>query len=157
VHYWAGKVFDSPVPRLVGRKFANVPERHHWGGVDRSRRRVRGRAVGDASACYRSVRGSKAVGRIRHVVSVSVNGRPMLGAVYSCCMGATRTQVYLTDDQRRMIDEIAQAEGVTLAEVVRRALDAYLRAERDAAEALASTFGADPDAAMPSRDEWDRG
>ncbi|HWI04673.1 MAG TPA: CopG family transcriptional regulator [Acidimicrobiales bacterium] len=72
-------------------------------------------------------------------------------------MGATRTQVYLTDDQRRMIDEIAQAEGVTLAEVVRRALDAYLRAERDAAEALASTFGADPDAAMPSRDEWDRG
>jgi hypothetical protein len=72
-------------------------------------------------------------------------------------MGATRTQVYLTDDQRRMIDEIAQAEGVTLAEVVRRALDAYLRAERDAAAALASTFGADPEAVMPSRDEWDRG
>ena len=72
-------------------------------------------------------------------------------------MGATRTQVYLTDDQRRMIDEIAQAEGVTLAEVVRRALDAYLRAERDAAAALASTFGADPDASMASRDEWDRG
>jgi hypothetical protein len=56
-----------------------------------------------------------------------------------------------------MIDEIAQAEGVTLAEVVRRALDAYLRAERDAAAALASTFGADPEAVMPSRDEWDRG
>lgn len=71
-------------------------------------------------------------------------------------MGATRTQVYLTDDQRRMIDELAQAEGVTLAEVVRRALDAYLGAERDAAAALASTFGADPEASMPSRDEWDR-
>jgi len=56
-----------------------------------------------------------------------------------------------------MIDEIAQAEGVTLAEVVRRALDAYLWAERDAAAALASTFGADPEAAMPSRDEWNRG
>lgn len=78
-------------------------------------------------------------------------------AVCSCCMGATRTQVYLTGDQRRMIDEIAQAEGVTLAEVVRRALDAYLRAERDAAAALASTFGADPEASMSSRDEWDRG
>ena len=72
-------------------------------------------------------------------------------------MSATRTQVYLTEDQRRMIDEIARAEGVTLAEVVRRALDAYLNAERDAAAALASTFGADPDARPPSRDEWDRG
>jgi hypothetical protein len=72
-------------------------------------------------------------------------------------MAATRTQVYLTDDQRRMIDEIARAEGVTLAEVVRRALDAYLNAERDAALALASTFGADPDARSPSRDEWERG
>lgn len=72
-------------------------------------------------------------------------------------MGATRTQVYLTADQRRMIDEIAQAEGVTLAEVVRRALDAYLLAERDPAAALAATFGADPEAAMPSRDDWGRG
>jgi hypothetical protein len=72
-------------------------------------------------------------------------------------MAATRTQVYLTEDQRRMIDEIARAEGVTLAEVVRRALDAYLNVERDAAAALASTFGADPDARLPSRDEWDRG
>jgi Arc/MetJ-type ribon-helix-helix transcriptional regulator len=72
-------------------------------------------------------------------------------------MSATRTQVYLTDHQRRMIDEIAQAEGVTMAEVVRRALDAYLQAERDGAAELAATFGADPDAAVPSRDEWDRG
>ncbi|MFP5318713.1 MAG: CopG family transcriptional regulator [Acidimicrobiia bacterium] len=72
-------------------------------------------------------------------------------------MSATRTQVYLTEDQRRRIDEIARAEGVTLAEVVRRALDAYLNAERDASAALASTFGADPDARSPRRDEWDRG
>jgi CHASE2 domain-containing sensor protein len=57
----------------------------------------------------------------------------------------------------QMIDEIARAEGVTLAEVVRRALDAYLNAERDAAAALTATFGADPDARSPSRDEWDRG
>lgn len=55
-----------------------------------------------------------------------------------------------------MIDTIARAEGVTLAEVVRRALDAYLGAERDADVALAATFGADPNAGAPSRDEWDR-
>lgn len=72
-------------------------------------------------------------------------------------MSATRTQVYLTEHQRRMIDEITRAEGVSLAEVVRRALDAYLQAERDTAADLASTFGADHDAAAPSRDEWDRG
>ncbi len=72
-------------------------------------------------------------------------------------MPATRTQVYLTEDQRRRVDEIARAEGVTLAEVVRRALDAYLSAERDAAADMAATFGADPDADAPSRDEWDRG
>lgn len=71
-------------------------------------------------------------------------------------MSATRTQVYLTEDQRRRVDEIARAEGVTLAEVVRRALDAYLSAERDAAADLAATFGADPRAGAPSRDEWNR-
>jgi hypothetical protein len=66
--------------------------------------------------------------------------------------------VYLTEEQRRRIDEIARAEGVTLAEVVRRALNAYLREHQpDAAEALAATFGADAQAARPDRDEWDRG
>ena len=72
-------------------------------------------------------------------------------------MSATRTQVYLTEDQRRQIDEIARAEGVTMAEVIRRALDVYLNGERNAAHALAATFGAEPKAATPSRDEWDRG
>lgn len=72
-------------------------------------------------------------------------------------MPATRTQVYLTQEQRRRIDEIAQAEGVTLAEVIRRALDTYLSAERNGAADLAATFGADPDARAPSRDGWDRG
>ena len=43
-----------------------------------------------------------------------------------CCMSATRTQVYLTEQQRERIDDLASAEGVTLAEIVRRALDAYL-------------------------------
>ena len=75
-----------------------------------------------------------------------------------CCMPATRTQVYLTEGQRRQIDALAEAEGVTMAEIVRRALDAYLDEESpDPQLALAATFGADPGAAAPSRDEWDRG
>jgi predicted DNA-binding protein len=73
-------------------------------------------------------------------------------------MSATRTQVYLTDEQRQLIDVLADAEGVTMAEIVRRALDAYLHDEYpDPVVALAATFGADPDATVPSRDEWDRG
>ena len=72
-------------------------------------------------------------------------------------MSATRTQVYLTAEQRRKIDEIRQADGLTLAEVVRRALDAYLETERDSSSALAETFGADPGAQTHSRDEWERG
>ncbi|MDQ3681367.1 MAG: ribbon-helix-helix protein, CopG family [Actinomycetota bacterium] len=72
-------------------------------------------------------------------------------------MSATRTQVYLTAEQRQRIDEIRQADGLTLAEVVRRALDAYLDMERDSSSALAETFGADPAARAPSRDEWEHG
>ncbi len=53
---------------------------------------------------------------------------------------------------------MAEAEGVTMAEVVRRALDAYLEDEvPDPEAALRATFGADPDASAPDRDEWDRG
>lgn len=74
-----------------------------------------------------------------------------------CCMSATRTQVYLSEDQRRRIDAVVEAEGVTLAEVVRRALDLYLaEVHPDAGPALAATFGADPDAEYPDRDQWDR-
>ena len=72
-------------------------------------------------------------------------------------MSATRTQVYLTPEQRARIDRMAAAEGVTMAEVIRRALDEYLEDEPDAAEVLASTFGAVPDAQVPSRDRWRRG
>ena len=75
-----------------------------------------------------------------------------------CCMSATRTQVYLTDEQRQQIDTLAEAEGVTMAEIIRRALDMYLEGESPDPElALVATFGAAPDAAVPSRDEWDRG
>ena len=72
-------------------------------------------------------------------------------------MSATRTQVYLTEDQRNRIDRAAEAEGVTMAEVIRRALDEYLVGEADPKTALASTFGADPAAEVPTRDGWRRG
>ncbi len=73
-------------------------------------------------------------------------------------MSAIRTQIYLTEEQRRRIDTFAEAEGVTMAEIIRRALDSYLEDETPDPElALASTFGAMPEATVPSRDEWDRG
>ena len=72
-------------------------------------------------------------------------------------MSATRTQVYLTEGQRERIDEIARADGVTMAEVIRRALDLYLSTEGNASSALTATFGADPDAMAPDRREWNRG
>jgi Ribbon-helix-helix protein, copG family len=73
-------------------------------------------------------------------------------------VAATRTQIYLSDEQRRKIDKIVEAEGVSLAEVVRRALDSYLStAIPDPRAALEQTFGALPDLEVPNRDEWDRG
>jgi hypothetical protein len=75
-----------------------------------------------------------------------------------CCLGAIRTQVYLTEAQRRRIDEVSQVEGLTLAEIVRRAVDSYSDREYPTADAvLAETFGADPDAPCPDCDEWARG
>ncbi|HSR14852.1 MAG TPA: CopG family transcriptional regulator [Gemmatimonadales bacterium] len=66
--------------------------------------------------------------------------------------------MYLTDEQRQRIDALAAAEGVTMAEVVRRALDAYLDEEvPDPGGSLAATFGALPEAAVPDREEWGRG
>ena len=72
-------------------------------------------------------------------------------------MSSTRTQIYLTDDQRRRIDRVAEAKGLTMAEVVRRAVDEYLDDEADAELALTATFGAAPEADVPSRDDWQRG
>lgn len=75
-----------------------------------------------------------------------------------CCISATRTQIYLTPEQRQRIDELAASRGVTMAEIVRRALDGYLDEELPSPEAvLVETFGAARDVTPPSRDEWDRG
>ena len=73
-------------------------------------------------------------------------------------MAATRTQIYLTADQRSRIDDLAEAEGLTMAEVVRRALDAYLvTGQAGASSVLARTFGAAPDSDYPDRTDWTRG
>jgi predicted DNA-binding protein len=72
-------------------------------------------------------------------------------------MSSTRTQIYLTDDQRRRIDRLAVAEGLTMAEVMRRAVDEYLDDQPDVEVALRATFGAAPDADAPSRDDWRHG
>ncbi len=72
-------------------------------------------------------------------------------------MATTRTQIYLTDDQRRQLDARGRRTGKPLARMVREAVDEYL-ADRsfDAEEALNETFGSVPDLELPSRDEWDR-
>jgi hypothetical protein len=72
-------------------------------------------------------------------------------------MPALRTQIYLTADQRARIDRVARARGVTMAEVIRTALDQFLDGTPEPSTALAATFGAAKDIAAPSRDEWDRG
>lgn len=80
-----------------------------------------------------------------------------------CCMaGATRTQVYLTAEQRRGLDERARVERKTMAHVIRDAVDTYLCGDVDDAgreQLLADTFGTVPGLAerVSSRDEWDRG
>jgi Arc/MetJ-type ribon-helix-helix transcriptional regulator len=80
-------------------------------------------------------------------------------------MAATRTQVYLTEEQRRQIEELRARDGRTLAEVIRAALDEYLdthgreAAEKQLAERqriLEKTFGSMPDLEVPSREEWNR-
>jgi predicted DNA-binding protein len=72
-------------------------------------------------------------------------------------MSSTRTQIYLTDEQRRRIDRVAAARGVTMAELVRRAVDEYLDHEPDPEQVLAATFGASANADIPGRDTWERG
>lgn len=70
-------------------------------------------------------------------------------------MAATRTQIYLTADQRRKLDELRSREGKSLAQVIREAIDAYLghRSDTDIEKALEETFGIAPDFSIPSRRE----
>ena len=65
--------------------------------------------------------------------------------------GATRTQIYLSAQQRRRLDERRKREGKTLAAVIRDAIDAYLeRPDLKTAKAiLDATFGIAPDFDLP--------
>jgi hypothetical protein len=78
---------------------------------------------------------------------------------------ATRTQVYLTAEQYRQIEELRARDGRTLAEVIHASLDEYLsthvrdaagRARAETQRVLDETFGTVPDFPYPNRDEPDR-
>lgn len=72
-------------------------------------------------------------------------------------MPSTRTQIYLTDDQRRRLDARGRRTGAPMARMIREAVDVYLADDGpDARAALDETFGTLPDLELPSRDEWDR-
>lgn len=74
------------------------------------------------------------------------------------CMGATRTHIYLTAEQRRRLDARRKREGKSLAAVIRDAVDAYLdRSDLKTRKAiLDATFGIDPSFTIPPRSEWAR-
>jgi hypothetical protein len=72
-------------------------------------------------------------------------------------MPTTRTQIYLTDEQRRGLDARGRRTGAPMARMIREAVDAYLADDHlDVDAALDETFGTLPELELPSRDEWDR-
>ena len=72
-------------------------------------------------------------------------------------MAATRTQIYLTEDQRDRLDELVRREGRSLAALIRVAVDEFLaRSAPDPEQALDLTFGSAPEFEVPPRNEWDR-
>lgn len=72
-------------------------------------------------------------------------------------MASTRTQIYLTDDQRRRLDARGRRTGAPMARMIREAVDAYLTDDRPDVEAiLDETFGTLPELELPDRSEWDR-
>ena len=69
-------------------------------------------------------------------------------------MTATRTQIYLTERQRRLLDERQRREGKSMAALVREAIDAYVGEPKpDIDAALQETFAALPHLEVPSRSE----
>ena len=72
-------------------------------------------------------------------------------------MAATRTQIYLTAEQRDRLDEHGAQTGLGLAEMIRRAVDEYLGTQGNVHATLEDTFGSLPDLRVPGRDEWNRG
>jgi hypothetical protein len=69
-------------------------------------------------------------------------------------MGALRTQIYLTKEQRKKLDERSRRERKSLAQLVREAIGAFLGAsDDDAQRAFDETFGSLPDFEIPPRSE----
>jgi hypothetical protein len=72
-------------------------------------------------------------------------------------MASTRTQIYLTQEQRRALDARGRRIGAPLAHMIREAVDAYLTdTAADPQTALDETFGSLPQLELPGREEWDR-
>ncbi len=72
-------------------------------------------------------------------------------------MAATRTQIYLTAEQRERLDALRRRRGGSLAEQVREAVDLYLASEdAELAPTLEATFGALPELEVPDRAGWGR-
>ena len=71
-------------------------------------------------------------------------------------MGAVRTQIYLTEEQRKALDTRRRRERKTLAAVVRDAIDAYIGtpATADAQRILDESFGTLPNLKVPPRTYW---
>lgn len=69
-------------------------------------------------------------------------------------MSTKAIEIVLSTDQLQRLNALATVEGVTIADIVRRALNAYL--ESQSRLALAATFGADRTLVPPSRGvhEW---
>lgn len=73
-------------------------------------------------------------------------------------MPATRTQIYLTDEQRRRLDARSRRTGATLARMIREAVDAYLIEDAPSlAAALDDTYGSLPELELASRDDRNGG
>ena len=73
-------------------------------------------------------------------------------------MPATRTQIYLTEEQRRRLDARSRRTGAPLARLIRDAVDAYLVDDAPSlSAALDATYGTLPYLEIISRDEWERG
>ncbi len=73
-------------------------------------------------------------------------------------MPSTRTQIYLSAEQRRLLDARGRAIGAPLARMIRDAVDAYLTDESpDLGDALDQTFGSLPEIELPRRGEWEIG
>lgn len=71
-----------------------------------------------------------------------------------------RTQIYLEDQQDRLLERRAKADGVTKSALIRQAIDAFLTRKREKGQLqriLDETAGSMPELQVPSRDEWDRG